>query len=108
VAAAVAERVRGRGSSYLQFWRSVFDRHAPGSLATVEATLGGPVGQGDVVRDVTDALLQAFSMAYEEAAQTGQLPADCLEVWSSASALLRSVWRTWIASGHSRWRAEHH
>jgi hypothetical protein len=57
-------------SSYLQFWRSVFERHAPRSLLAVEAALDGPVGQGNVVRDVPDTLLQALTAAYEEAVAT--------------------------------------
>jgi alkylated DNA nucleotide flippase Atl1 len=60
-------------SSYLQFWRSVFERRAPRALAAVEAALGEPgVRQGNVVREASDQLLSALTAAYEEAA-TGQL-----------------------------------
>lgn len=60
-------------SAYLQFWRSVFERRAPHALAAVEAAVGEPgVGQGNVVREVSDELLSALTVAYEEAA-SGQL-----------------------------------
>jgi hypothetical protein len=60
-------------SSYLQLWRSVFERRAPRSLNAVEAAVGGPgVRQGNVVYEVSDELLAALTAAYEEAA-TGQL-----------------------------------
>jgi TIR domain len=59
-------------SSYLQFWRSVFERRAPRSLTAVEAAVGGRrVRQGNVVYEVSDELLAALTAAYEEAA-TGQ------------------------------------
>jgi hypothetical protein len=59
-------------SAYLQFSRSVFERRAPRSLAAVEAAIGEPVRQGNVVYEVSDELLAALTAAYEEAA-TGQL-----------------------------------
>jgi len=60
-------------SSYLQFWRSVFERRAPRSLSAVEAATGeAGVRQGNVVYEVSDELLAALTAAYEEAA-TGQL-----------------------------------
>jgi TIR domain len=60
-------------SSYLQLWRSVFERRAPRSLTAVEAAVGGRgVRQGNVVYEVSDELLAALTAAYEEAA-TGQL-----------------------------------
>jgi TIR domain len=56
-------------SSYVQFWRSVFERRAPRSLSAVEAAVGGPgVRQGSVVYEVSDELLAALTTAYEEAA----------------------------------------
>jgi hypothetical protein len=56
-------------SSYLQFWRSVFERRAPRSLTAVEAAVGGRgVHQGSVVHEVSDELLAALTAAYEEAA----------------------------------------
>jgi hypothetical protein len=59
-------------SAYLQFSRSVFERRAPRSLAALEAAIGEPVRQGNVVYEVSDELLAALTAAYEEAA-TGQL-----------------------------------
>ena len=60
-------------SAYLQFWRSVFERRAPQALAAVEAAVGEQgVKQGNVVREVSDELLSALTVAYEEAAM-GQL-----------------------------------
>ncbi len=60
-------------SAYLQFWRSVFERRAPQALAAVEEAVGEQgVRQGNVVREVSDQLLSALTIAYEEAA-TGQL-----------------------------------
>jgi hypothetical protein len=60
-------------SSYLQFWRSVFERRAPRSLAAVEAAVGeAGVRQGSTVREASDDLLAALTAAYEEAAR-GQL-----------------------------------
>ena len=58
-------------SSYLQLFRSVFERWAPRSLAAVEAAVGEPVRQGNVVYEASDQLLAALTAAYEEAA-TGQ------------------------------------
>jgi hypothetical protein len=60
-------------ASYLQFWRSVFERRAPRSLIAVKAAVGEPgVGRGNIVYEVSDELLAALTVAYEEAA-TGQL-----------------------------------
>jgi TIR domain len=60
-------------SSYLQLWRSVFERRAPRSLAAVEAAMGNlGVRRGSTVREASDELLAALTAAYEEAA-TGQL-----------------------------------
>jgi hypothetical protein len=64
---------RDTRASYLQFWRSVFERRAPRSLTAVEAAIGEPgVRQGNIVYEVSDELLAALTAAYEEAA-TGQL-----------------------------------
>jgi hypothetical protein len=60
-------------SAYLQLFRSVFERRAPRSLAAVEAAIGEPLRQGNVVYEVSDQLLAALTAAYEEAG-TGQLP----------------------------------
>lgn len=56
-------------SAYLQFWRSVFERRAPQSLPAVEAEVGeAGVRQGNVVYEISDELLAALTVAYEEAA----------------------------------------
>lgn len=53
---------------YLQVFRSVFERRAPESLGKVEQLLTPvPLGQGNVVRDISDSLLEALLDAYREA-----------------------------------------
>ena len=54
------------GVAYLQFWRSVFERRAPRSLARVESIT--PVKQGNSTREVSEELLDALTIAYKEAA----------------------------------------
>jgi hypothetical protein len=54
--------------AYLQFWRSVFERRAPGSLPRVEQVAPVRVGQGNTTREVSDELLEALAEAYREAA----------------------------------------
>jgi len=58
-----------KGTSYVQFWRSVFLRRAPNHLAELE-TLVAPatVGKGTTTRQVTPELLDLLTRAYEEAA----------------------------------------
>ena len=55
------------GSAYIQFWRSVFERRAPSALARIEASIM-PIKQGNTTREVSDALLEALTEAYREAA----------------------------------------
>ncbi|HEY6790057.1 MAG TPA: hypothetical protein VI365_22385 [Trebonia sp.] len=55
-------------SVYLQLWRSMFEKHAPGSIEKVEAILGTPIGQGTKYRDIPEELLDALADAYREAA----------------------------------------
>lgn len=55
------------GSAYLQFWRSVFERRAPNTLARIEAS-NTAIKQGNTTREVSDALLEALTEAYREAA----------------------------------------
>jgi len=55
------------GSAYLQFWRSVFERRAPKSLASIEQSFT-PIKQGNTVHEVSDELLNALTAAYREAA----------------------------------------
>jgi hypothetical protein len=58
-----------RSGGYVQFWRSVFDRLAPISLAAVEAAIApAAVTGGGNTRIVTDELLTALTNAYREAA----------------------------------------
>src|SRR4029453_13280764 len=71
-------------SAYLQLFRSVFERRAPRSLAAVEAAIGEPLRQGNVIYEVSDQLLAALTAAYEEAG-TGQLP-TCPAGWPSRVA----------------------
>jgi hypothetical protein len=59
-------------AAYLEFFRSVFERRAPRALAAVEAAVGEPLRQGNVVYEVSDQLLAVLTAAYEEAA-AGQL-----------------------------------
>jgi hypothetical protein len=52
----------------MQLWRSVFERRAPGSIATVSSAAGGTeIGQGTIAPAVTDELLAALFDAYVEA-----------------------------------------
>jgi hypothetical protein len=53
----------------LSFWRSVFERHAPNSIGRIEALIApSKLGQGTVVKELSDELLVALTGAYEEAA----------------------------------------
>jgi len=54
-------------SAYVQFWRGVFERRAPQSIAAVETALGAELKQGNATREVTDELLAALTKAYREA-----------------------------------------
>jgi hypothetical protein len=56
------------GGAYLQFWRSVFERRAPKTLSRVERITPVQIGQGNTAREVSDALLEALTDAYREAA----------------------------------------
>ncbi|MFL5624307.1 MAG: hypothetical protein ACJ788_01775 [Ktedonobacteraceae bacterium] len=53
------------GVGYLQFWRTVFERRAPKSLAQIESIT--QVKQGNSIREVSEELLNALTMAYREA-----------------------------------------
>lgn len=64
-----------RGKPYLQFWRSVFERRAPNSIAAVERCIAPTlIGQGNQISgsNVTDELLEALTTGYEEAAHGGK------------------------------------
>jgi hypothetical protein len=64
--------------TYLQFWRSVFVKHAPLALVTVESIIApaqigqGNTLQGDKIEQLGDKLLDALTLAYREASH--QLP----------------------------------
>ena len=54
----------------LSFWRSVFERRAPMTLARIEGMPDPPkIGQGTYTRDIPDSLLTALTDAYREAAK---------------------------------------
>ena len=54
-------------SSYMQFFRSVFERRAPEAMPAVEAALGAKITQGNSTRVFTEELLTALTNAYREA-----------------------------------------
>jgi hypothetical protein len=58
----------GTESVYLQLWRSLFEKRAPGSIEKVQAILGTLIGQGTKYRDIPEELLDALADAYREAA----------------------------------------
>jgi hypothetical protein len=52
----------------VSFWRSVFECHAPNSIARIEPLIAPTkVGQGTVVKNISDELIAALTEAYEEA-----------------------------------------
>lgn len=55
-------------SAYMQFWRSVFERRAPQSIASVQAALGAELRQGNSIHSFPLPLLEAIAFAYREAA----------------------------------------
>lgn len=55
----------------LQFWRSVFERRAPHSLAVIERIIAPtPVGNGNWTSAISDDLLAALTDAYREASSS--------------------------------------
>ena len=54
-------------SSYMQFFRSVFERRAPDAIPAVEAALGTKLTQGNSTRAFTEQLLTALTGAYRQA-----------------------------------------
>ena len=54
-------------SSYMQFFRSVFERRAPDMILAVEAALGAKITQGNATRAFTEELLTALTNAYRQA-----------------------------------------
>lgn len=61
--------VRADGRPALQWWRSVFEKRAPGSIDAVGAAGGGDIGRGTLAPVVDQALLDAVFAAYVEAAE---------------------------------------
>lgn len=58
------------GAPYLQFWRSVIDRHASSLLPQIEGMANSPkVGQGTTTRVISDDLLHVLTAAYRIAAK---------------------------------------
>lgn len=62
--------LRSDGRPALQSWRSVFERRAPASIASVEAAAGTPMGKGTMATTLTPELLDAVFSAYVEAASS--------------------------------------
>lgn len=54
-------------SSYMQFFRSVFERRAPEAIPAVEAVLGAKITQGNSTRVFPEGLLTALTDAYRKA-----------------------------------------
>jgi hypothetical protein len=64
------------GTGYLSVWRSVFERRAPESIATVERLIAPvPLGKGNTVNQISDQLLDALTQAYRAAARGPVAPA---------------------------------
>jgi hypothetical protein len=55
-------------AAYLQLWPTALHRRAPRSIAGVEAALGGPIKHGARITEAPQALLDALTAAYREAA----------------------------------------
>jgi hypothetical protein len=56
------------GSASMQFWRSVFERRAPRTLADIASRYGDDaVKQGNTAPDADDELLRLLTAAYHEA-----------------------------------------
>lgn len=54
----------------LALWRSVFQRRAPQSIASIEVLTGAEIGSGRTLRTTDESVLSAIRAAYEEAAAT--------------------------------------
>lgn len=61
-------------SNYLQFWRSVFTRHAPDLIPRIEALINAPLKQGNAVHTITEQLLDGLTDAYRQAANRPKQP----------------------------------
>ena len=56
------------GGAYIQFWRSVFERRAPGFIERIEDLAEVRLGQGNTTQNISEGLLEALTEAYAEAA----------------------------------------
>lgn len=56
-----------RSRAYMQFWRSVFERRAPGSIPAVQSAIGAELRQGNSIHEFPPGLLDTLSDAYREA-----------------------------------------
>ena len=66
--AGLVSIVSGKGSAYMTFFRSVFERCAPKSISAVEVALGTELKQGNSTREFAQPLLDALTLAHREAA----------------------------------------
>ena len=57
------------GGAYLSFWRSVFEKRAPGFIERIEDLAGTTVGQGNTTHNINEDLLEALTDVYAEAAK---------------------------------------
>lgn len=57
------------GGASLQFWRSVFNKKAPDFIEPIEDLADTRIGQGNTIRNISEALLDALTKAYVEAAK---------------------------------------
>jgi hypothetical protein len=65
--AGLVSIVSGKGSAYMTFFRSVFERRAPKSISAVETALGTELKQGNSTREFAQPLLDALTLAHREA-----------------------------------------
>jgi hypothetical protein len=72
-AGLVSLYLRPDGRPALQWWRTVFERRAPGSIAVVEAAASAQMGQGSMAPAPDAALLDTLFDAYAEANSAGTL-----------------------------------
>lgn len=57
------------GGAYIQFWRSVFERRAPGFIERIEDLAEVRLGQGNTTQNISEELLETLTEAYAEAAR---------------------------------------
>lgn len=59
---------------YITVWRTVFERRAANEIPAVEAAIGTRIGNGNVIRSISDDALQALTRAYQTAAHAAGRP----------------------------------